>query len=66
MVCVCGVCVCMYAEFGELQRTLQSLSMGKARVLLKHPKVQDFGVCCLAIYCIVNTYYILYELYYIL
>ena len=28
-------------EDGELRRTLQSLSLGKARVLTKHPKVKE-------------------------
>ena len=29
------------SEDGELRRTLQSLSLGKARVLTKHPKVKE-------------------------
>lgn len=29
------------SEEGELRRTLQSLSLGKARVLIKHPKAKD-------------------------
>ena len=30
-----------HTEDGELRRTLQSLAIGNARVLIKHPKVRD-------------------------
>ena len=34
------VLVVVFAEGGELRRTLQSLACGKARVLMKKPKVR--------------------------
>ena len=37
--------VVVFAEDGELRRTLQSLACGKARVLVKKPKVLDDYHC---------------------
>ena len=37
----CIYCICTLTDDDELRRTLQSLSLGKARVLIKVPKLKD-------------------------
>ncbi len=40
-IATCVYCICTLTDDDELRRTLQSLSLGKARVLIKVPKVKE-------------------------